>query len=105
MSDQENLRIIREVYAVWEQGETPPELEALLSDIDLRFEPTEFVARGNKVIVFGSYHSNINSSHQEDEGSCAHVFTLQDEKIVGFHEYTDSSSLRMFLPDPPPRVA
>jgi uncharacterized protein len=57
----------------------------------LEFAPQEFIAQGNKVVVLGHYQWRVKATGQEYGGDWAHVFTVQDGKIVGFHEYTDTA--------------
>ena len=55
------------------------------------FEPREFVAQGDKVVALGTYNWRVKSSGREYGGDWAHVFTVRDGQIVGFHEYMDSA--------------
>ena len=56
------------------------------------FEPREFVAQGDKVVALGSYRWNVKGTGREYGGEWAHVFTVRDGKIAGFHEYMDSAA-------------
>jgi ketosteroid isomerase-like protein len=60
----------------------------------LSFEPREFVAQGDKVVAMGSYVWRVKSTGREYGGEWAHVFTVRDGKIEGFHEYMDSAAAR-----------
>jgi uncharacterized protein len=55
------------------------------------FEPREFVAQGDKVVALGTYNWRVRSNGREYGGDWAHVFTIRDGQIVGFHEYMDSA--------------
>jgi ketosteroid isomerase-like protein len=55
------------------------------------FEPREFVAQGDKVVALGSYNWRVKQNGREYGGEWAHVFTVRDGRIVGFHEYMDSA--------------
>ena len=57
-----------------------------------QFEPKEFIAQGDKVAVLGRYEWRVKSTGREYGGDWAHVFTVRDGKIVGFHEYTDTAA-------------
>jgi uncharacterized protein len=58
----------------------------------LAFEPREFVAQGDKVVALGQYKWRVKKSGREYGGDWAHVFTIRDGKIVGFHEYMDTAA-------------
>lgn len=65
----------------------------LANDQDvLSFEPREFIAQGDKVVSLGTYRWRVKSNKQEYGGEWAHVFTLRDGKITGFHEYMDTAA-------------
>ena len=56
------------------------------------FEPREFVAQGDKVVALGNYRWRVKKNGREYGGEWAHVFTVRDGKIAGFHEYMDSAA-------------
>lgn len=58
----------------------------------LEFAPEDFIASENKVVVLGHYQWRVKATGQEYGGDWAHVFTMRDGKIVGFHEYTDTAA-------------
>ena len=58
------------------------------------FEPREFVAQGDKVVALGTYRWRVKRTGREYGGDWAHVFTVRDGKIAGFHEYMDSAAAR-----------
>ncbi|HMF56201.1 MAG TPA: nuclear transport factor 2 family protein [Pyrinomonadaceae bacterium] len=58
----------------------------------LQFEPHEFIAQGDKVAALGQYRWRVKSNGREYGGDWAHVFTIQDGKIKGFHEYMDTAA-------------
>jgi ketosteroid isomerase-like protein len=62
------------------------------SQESLSFEPREFVAQGDKVVALGSYRWRVKKNGREYGGDFAHVFTVRDGKIAGFHEYMDSAA-------------
>lgn len=55
-----------------------------------KFEPREFIAQGNKVIVLGLYAAKVKSTNRVYEMEWVHVFSIVDGKITNFHEYVDS---------------
>ena len=56
------------------------------------FEPREFVAQGDKVVALGTYRWRVKRTGREYGGDWAHVFTVRDGKITGFHEFMDSAA-------------
>jgi uncharacterized protein len=68
--------------------------EALNDMLDIeRFEPKEFLAVDDKVIVIGEDTSRVKATGAVVEGQWAHVMTIQDGKVARFHEYTDTSGI------------
>jgi ketosteroid isomerase-like protein len=59
------------------------------------FEPREFVAQGDKVVALGTYLWRVKRTGREYGGDWAHVFTVRDGKIAGFHEFMDSGAARV----------
>jgi ketosteroid isomerase-like protein len=62
------------------------------SQESLSFEPREFIAQGDKVVALGSYRWRVRKNGRDYGGEWAHVFTIRDGKIAGFHEYMDSAA-------------
>ncbi|HEX8136800.1 MAG TPA: nuclear transport factor 2 family protein [Pyrinomonadaceae bacterium] len=58
----------------------------------LQFEPQELIAEGDKVVALGQYSWRVKSTGREYGSPWAHVFTIRDGKITGFHEYMDSGA-------------
>jgi len=58
----------------------------------LKFEPQTFVAQGEKVVALGQYQWRVKATGREYGGDWAHVFTVRDGKIAGFHEFMDTAS-------------
>jgi hypothetical protein len=58
----------------------------------LQFEPEEFIAEGEKVVSLGHYTWRVKATGREYGGDWAHVFTIRDGKIAGFHEYMDTAA-------------
>jgi hypothetical protein len=67
---------------------------ALGSTIDVdAFEPREFIAQGDKVVVTGYERMKVKSNGRVYETNWAHLFTVRDGKIAGFYEYTDTAAI------------
>ena len=58
----------------------------------VQFEPREFVASNDKVVVLGAYTWRVKANGREFGGDWAHVFTVRDGKIQGFQEYMDTAA-------------
>jgi len=56
------------------------------------FDPREFIAQGDKVVVLGHYAWHVKSTGREFGGDFAHVFIVHDGKVVRFHEYMDTAA-------------
>jgi len=56
------------------------------------FEPRDFIAQGDKVVVLGHYVWQVKANGRTYESDFAHVFTVRGGQIVAFHEYTDSAA-------------
>ena len=55
------------------------------------FEPLDFIAQNEKVVVQGRYTWRHRESGKDYSGEWAHVFTVRDGKVVAFQEYTDTA--------------
>ena len=58
-----------------------------------RFEPKEFIAQGDRVVVLGEDTSRIKATGKALESAWAHAFVLRNGKVVSFHEYIDTSEV------------
>src|SRR6266498_260341 len=56
------------------------------------FDPREFIARRDKVVALGHYAWRVKSTGREFGGDFAHVFTINNGKVVRFHEYMDTAA-------------
>lgn len=52
---------------------------------------TEFIAKGDKVVVLGNHSWRVKETNKEYASDFAHVFTFKDGKITGFKEYMDTA--------------
>lgn len=57
-----------------------------------RFEPLEFVAQNDKVVVLGELAATVRSTGKSYETAWVHVFHLRDGKIVEFNELYDTAA-------------
>jgi ketosteroid isomerase-like protein len=58
-----------------------------------RFEPREFVAQGDQVVVIGDYAATVKSTGRSVVTDWVMVFTVRDGRIARFREWTDSAQL------------
>ncbi|BCF97954.1 hypothetical protein PPGU19_025230 [Paraburkholderia sp. PGU19] len=57
-----------------------------------RFEPVDFIASEDKVVVLGVQRWRVNSTGMTYEDEWAHVFTIENGKITKFKEYHDTEA-------------
>ena len=55
------------------------------------FEPREFVAQGDKVVVLGYYRFRVRETGKRWESEWAMVFTLRDGQVAHFQFYGDTA--------------
>src|SRR5258708_4485977 len=58
-----------------------------------RFEPREFLAVGNRVVVLGHEAGRVAATGSHFEGDWVHVFTFHNGKVVDFREFSDTAAL------------
>jgi ketosteroid isomerase-like protein len=59
----------------------------------LRFEPREFLTRGDLVVVLGDSTLRVMQTGRTVEMQWVHIFTVRDGRLVGFDERADMSAL------------
>lgn len=70
---------VREFFRLVDEAQTP-----------LEFHPGEYVAQGDRVVVFGYYNWAIKNSAVEFTSPFVHSFRLRHRKVVTFHELLDT---------------
>ena len=58
-----------------------------------RFEPKDFIAQGERVVVLGQETSRVKATGKVLDADWAHVFTLRNGKVVAFQEYIDTAAV------------
>ena len=53
--------------------------------------PTEFIAKDDKVIVLGNMKWRVKGTNKEYDSDFAHVLTVKNDKINGFREFMDTA--------------
>ncbi len=126
MRKEENVNIVREIYANFGRGNIPSILNVLADDIVFKqptagpsplagtyhgpeqvgewfgkldevaesqnFEPREFIAQGNKVIVLGYYKFLAKPTNKTWEAEWVMVWTFKESKVVGFQFFGDTAA-------------
>jgi uncharacterized protein len=59
----------------------------------LSFEPREYIAQGDRVVVLGHYSWRVRSTGRPFESDWAMVFTVRNGQIVAFQEFTDTAAV------------
>lgn len=58
--------------------------------VGYRFEPEDYLAQGDKVIAYGTYHGINRATGKAMSARVAHLWKLTDGKIVAFEQFVDS---------------
>ena len=53
--------------------------------------PTEFIAKDDKVIILGNMKWRVKGTNKEYDSDFAHVLTVKNGKINGFREFMDTA--------------
>ena len=59
----------------------------------VEFEPEDFIAQGDKVVVLGRFASHVKSTGRVSASAWAHVWTFKDGKVTHFREYVDTAAV------------
>jgi ketosteroid isomerase-like protein len=57
----------------------------------VEFEPEEYIAQGDKVVVLGRFLMRIKATGKDFGSDWAHVWTVKDGKVTRFYEYVDTA--------------
>jgi len=57
----------------------------------IEFEPQQYFAQDNRVVVLGTLTMRLNSTGREFRSPCAHVWTIRHGGIARFYEYVDTA--------------
>jgi len=58
--------------------------------IDYKFTPEDYVASDDKVVAYGTYTGTYKTTGKAFKARVAHVWKLQNEKIISFEQFVDS---------------
>lgn len=56
------------------------------------FEPREFIAQGDKVVILGRSTSTVRATGRHYSTEWVHVCTLKNGKMTDFHEFFDTAA-------------
>lgn len=69
-------------------------LEKLNSTVEIEgFEPRDFVAEGDRVLVTGWSRGRVKSTGRMFDNHWVMAFSVRDGKIIKFEEYADTQAL------------
>jgi ketosteroid isomerase-like protein len=69
-------------------------LTKLGSNVEMeRFEPRDFIAKGDRVVVLGGERGRVKTTGRAFDNEWAMVFTLEGGKIKSFRSYEDSGAV------------
>lgn len=57
----------------------------------LKFEPREFIAQGNKVVVLGESRSRVKGQQEEFDDRWADVLTVENGKVTRYERYGNTA--------------
>ena len=61
-------------------------------DVEL-FEPKDYIAQGDKVVVICSYRGRVKATGRSAEADLVHVFDIKDDKVRQFREFFDTAAV------------
>ncbi len=65
--------------------------------IGYRFELQNLIGGGDQVVGVGTYHGTFRATGKGMQARVAHVWNLQDGKIVAFEQFTDTLFVRQAM--------
>jgi ketosteroid isomerase-like protein len=58
-----------------------------------RFEPKEFIAQGDRIVVIGDETARVRATAKTLELDWVHVFKMRTGKVVAFQEFFDTTAV------------
>jgi ketosteroid isomerase-like protein len=58
-----------------------------------RFEPTEFIAHGDRIVVLGGETARVKATGKVIDLDWVHVFKMRNGKVVAFQEFFDTAAV------------
>ena len=59
----------------------------------IEFEPADFIAQNDKVVVLGRFSSRVKSTGSVSASAFAHVWTVSAGRVTHFREYVDTAAV------------
>lgn len=56
------------------------------------FEPREFIAQGDKVVVLGAFSATVKATGRKYQSDWIHIFNVRDGKVTNFFEMFDTAA-------------
>ncbi len=78
----------------WHGRESVEEFFSLLGGAEdiTDFEPREFIAQDDKVVVLGRSTATVRSTGRHYSTEWVHICTVKNGKMTGFHEFFDNAA-------------
>jgi len=79
----------------WQGREGVGQFFSRVSEVQevVAFEPAEYIAQGDRVVVLGRFLMHIKTTGRDVESNWAHVWTVKDAKVTRFYEYVDTAAV------------
>ena len=61
---------------------------------DFKVTPEKFHDAGDTVVVEGRYTGSFKDTGKENDAQFCHIWTLKNDKVTKFQQYTDTASLQ-----------
>ncbi len=61
--------------------------------IDYKFSPEDYIANEDKVVAYGTYSGTFKKTKKYFEARVAHIWKLNNGKIISFEQFVDSKSV------------
>ena len=127
MADEQNVKLVQEIYAAFLRGDIEAVLSAISDDIVFMipgppqmptagtwrglagmreffgklaesvefksFNPREYVASGDRVIVLGDYSARLRGNNKNTGSEWVMAWRIRNGKAVEFREYNDTLAI------------
>jgi ketosteroid isomerase-like protein len=61
--------------------------------IDYKFTPEDYISNKDKVVAYGTYSGTYKKTNKYFEARVAHIWKLNNGKIISFEQFVDSKSV------------
>lgn len=61
--------------------------------IDYKFTPEDYISNEDKVVAYGTYSGTYKKTNKYFEARVAHIWKLNNGKIISFEQFVDSKSV------------